>query len=154
MSWIFDNAEKLGGLATMLTACIAIFALFFAHKQIQEARNSQREATAKEIYGDYLKLAFENPNFANPKIYVGTANKGWKHEGDWIQDERYRWFVAFMLNSYDEICSISRKDETWRKVILMDLRCHREYLKSRHFIEDECGWDLFSPELKEIADEL
>ncbi|WP_316219322.1 hypothetical protein [Bradyrhizobium sp. SZCCHNR2026] len=154
MSWIFDNAEKLGGIATALTACVALCALIFARKQIQEAKNSQREATAKDIYRDYLKLAFEHPQFANPAIFVGEAKGNWKRTGEWIQDEKYRWFVAFMLNSYDEICSIAQGDKIWHEVILIDFKYHKDYLKSREFGEEERGWDLFSPELRKIAGQL
>ena len=154
MSWIFENAEKLGGIATVLTACVALFALIVVPLQIRAAKNSQREATAKDIYRDYLKLAFEHPKLANPTKFVGQDNGDWKHMGEWIQDEQYRWFVAFMLNSCDEILSSRRRDKIWREVILMDFECHKDYLKSREFAEQERGWELFSPELKKIDRKL
>ena len=153
MNWILANAEKLGGLATAGTMIAALCALVFAWNQTTQGRNSQREATAKDIYRDYLRLAFENPKFANPNKLLGMA-EGWKQNGEWIQDERYRWFVAFMLNSYDEIALCNPKDNTWRLVILEDLNLHREYLKSREFKHDEGGWDLFSSQLQKIAAEL
>ena len=102
MCWILENAERLGGLASVVTAGVAAIALIVAINQICVARNTQREATAKDIYRDYLKLAFEAPRFANPTEFVSKAG-GWEHEGEWNKDERYRWFVAFMLNSCDEI---------------------------------------------------
>jgi hypothetical protein len=154
MYWIFENAEKLGGFATVGMLFVAIVALAFAIVQICVTRNSQREATAKDIYRDYLKLAFENPKFANPAKFVGTAKGCWKNKDEWKQDERYRWFVAFMLNSYDEIASTNLRDETWRKVILYDFKFHKDYLSSPEFEKEEGGWSLFSTEMKDIADML
>jgi len=153
MRWIFDNAEKLGGLATVVTAVIAFCALIFAYKQIQETRDSQREATAKDVYRDYLKLAFENPKLSNPDKFTNVEG-GWKYKDEWMQDEQYRWFVAFMLNSCDEILSSNPGDETWRRAILEDLKFHKGYLRSTEFKQEEGGWDLFSPELNEIGDML
>jgi hypothetical protein len=144
MYWIFENAEKLGGLATVGAMIAALCALVFALIQILEARSSQREATAKDIYRDYLKLAFDNPEFANP------AEGGWKDKGEWIKDEKYRWFVTFMLNSCDEISRSKPRDKTWRKVIQTEFDLHKDYLKSREFNEDDKGWCLYSPKLKKI----
>jgi|SRR5580704_8872794 hypothetical protein len=145
-------AEGLGGLATVGTLIVALCALKFAREQISEAKNSQREATAKDIYRDYLELAFNNPKFANPAEFInGAGGDGWKQKGEWNKDERYRWFVSFMLNSCDEIAQSKPGDESWRKTIFLDLQYHQDYLKSPQFVEDG-GWNLYSPELKNIVD--
>ena len=137
MSWILECAAALGGLATVVIAVVAIVTAI-------NAVNSQREATAKEIYRDYLKLAFDNPELANPRGFDNPSNLN--------QNERYRWFVAFMLNSCDEIARSKSKDKGWRKTIIEDLRFHKVYLKSPEFDEDG-GWYLYSHELKGIADQ-
>jgi hypothetical protein len=139
----YDNAETLRGLATVMTAIVAMVAVIVAVIALITGRNSQREATAKAIYRDYLKLAFENPELANP--YRGAL----KRKDDLKQDERYRWFVAFMLNSCGEIARSKPGDETWRKAILEDLKMHNDYLKSPIFDEDG-GWPLYSHELRDI----
>ena len=154
MGWIFEHGEKLGGLATVGTLVVALCALVFASIQIRETRDSQREATAKGIYGDYLKLAFDNPKYSNPTKFLNVANGGWKDQGEWMQDERYRWFVAIMLNSCDEISSSNPGDTIWQKAILEDLKLHEDYLKSSGFKVEEGGWTLFSPELNKIASGL
>ena len=154
LCWVLEHAEKLGGIATagtlvvaIGTLVVAICALRFARKQISTARHTQREATAKDIYRDYLKLALDNPRLANPTEFVG--GEGWKHAGEWKRDERYRWFVAFMMNSCDEIVS-SRLGENWHNTVLMDLKMHKDYLASPEFTEDG-GWDLYSLKLKSIG---
>ena len=145
--------EFLTAFGAIATASVAAWAGIYAV-------NSQREATAKDIYRDYLKLAFENPEFANPSEFFWDLSSLKKNE-------QYRWFVAFMLNSCDEIARSelrgkgwreiislddTKKREGWRKTILLDLQMHKEYL------DDSCsefkadgGWDLYSSELKNIA---
>ena len=91
-----------------------------------------------------LKLALSNPKLANPSKF--------EHAGDLNKNEEYRWFVAFMLNSCDEIAQTQAEDKDWRKTLRLDLRAHAEYLKSPEFIEDG-GWGMYSDQLKSIADE-
>jgi hypothetical protein len=132
-----ENAATLGGLAIAgVTAVVAVVALKLSW-------DAQAQATAKGIYRDYLKLAFENPVLANPSL---------EHKGDLKRDERYRWFVAFMLNACDEIALSIRRNPAWRKVICEDLKFHRDYLLSPEFREDG-GWTLYSCELKDIGEE-
>jgi hypothetical protein len=130
--------------ATVALAAIAVIAAFITAWAAINARNSQREATAKDIYRDYLKLAFQHPKFANPEAFGDLAAMS--------KNEEYRWFVAFMLNSCDEIARIKSRDKGWRKTIRLDLRMHEEYLESPEFVEDG-GWGLYSRELKCIAKE-
>jgi hypothetical protein len=129
----------IADIATVALAVIAVVTAFIIAWAAINARNSQREGTAKDIYRDYLKLAFQNPKFADP-------------EADLSENKEYRWFVAFMLNSCDEIARIKSRDKNWRKTIRLDLRMHAEYLKSPQFVEDG-GWGLYSRELKCIANE-
>lgn len=139
MYGILEDAAKLG-LATWVVAVVPVVAVSVAVRALITGRHSQREATAKSIYRDYLKLAFENPNLAKPPP---------ERKDELKQDEKYRWFVAFMLNSCDEIALSTRGNPAWRKVIFEDLKSHKEYLMSPQFREDG-GWPLYSPELKDI----
>ncbi len=113
---------SIGDAATVAIAVIAAIAAFLTAWAAINARESQREATAKDIYRDYLKLAFQHPRFANPRQFedVGDLNK----------KEEYRWFVAFMLNCCDEIACTHSKNKGWRTTVREDLRLHAEYLMS------------------------
>ncbi len=131
--------SSIGDDATVAIAVIAAITAFVTAWAAINARNAQREATAKDIYRDYLKLAFQNPTLANPS---DDPNKS----------EQYRWFVAFMLNSCEEIARTKSKDKNWSKTLRHDLRMHGNYLKSPQFVKDG-GWGLYSRELKGIFDE-
>jgi|HubBroStandDraft_6_1064221.scaffolds.fasta_scaffold508162_2 hypothetical protein len=142
-------------VTTILAAGVAIIGIIFAWR-------AQGQATAKAIYRDYLKLAFENPELANPSesglnvsSLVASPPSASSDKERWTKYERYRWFVAFMLNACDEIASSQRarvfwrNRALWRKAISGDLQFHNEYLMSAAFREDG-GWRLYSCHLKDI----
>jgi hypothetical protein len=133
---IWGNAEKIGNLAQVGTFFVAIAALIFAYAQVTSAKKSQREATAKTVYHDFLKLAFENPKYAYP-------------ERGLLNDEKYRWFVAIVLNACDEIAWSVFPDHVWEAVVFEELKPHAEYLTSPQFKEDG-EWRLYSPKLKNV----
>jgi hypothetical protein len=128
--------RELADLAQVGTFFVAVFALAVAYVQITAARESQREATAKDVFRDYLRLSFENPEYGAPSKNLN-------------QDEKYRWFVAVALNACDEIASSVLPDESWQKVIRGVLVLHRKYLVSAEFQEDG-GWSEYSKELKNL----
>src|ERR1041385_5194937 len=88
--WIVEHGDKIGGLATVFLAIFAAIAALVAWKQIGDSRATQREATAMKAYREYLLLAFEHPDYANPAKKI-------------IADYRYRWFVAALLSACDDI---------------------------------------------------
>jgi hypothetical protein len=133
---LWADAEKLGSLAQLVIMGSAIAALVLAGCQIAQARRIQREATAKDIFRDYLKLAFEYPQYASPKPEL-------------TGDEKYRWFVAFVLNTCDEIAQSVGSSEYWQYSIVTELTPHAAYLTSSGFVEDG-GWKLYSPDLRVI----
>jgi hypothetical protein len=135
MTWLWENAEKIGNLAQLFIALLASFALIFTYLQIAAARRGQHEATAKEIYRGYLELAFEHPGLAIPKSNDHAS-------------ERYRWFVAILLNACDEIL-FGTTDPVWRTVVKTELKYHATYLHSDEFKRDG-GWDLYSKALYDV----
>ncbi len=138
MTWVWDNADKIGNISQMVTTLIAIGAVGLAYWQVTAARRAQREATAKDLYRDYLRLAFENPKLAVPD----------PEDEKLIQQEKYRWFASILLNACDEILYCI-DDDVWRSVIITELGYHTSYLQSKFFIEDG-GWNLYSKTLHEV----
>src|SRR6476660_3155661 len=139
--WIWEHADKIGHLSEAALAIFAMCTVVFAYVQISAARASQREATAMVSYKDYLLLSFRYPEYANPKKKVITENK-------------YRWFVSVLLNACDEILNSVPKDPDWKCIVAAELEYHAPYLNSRYFLDsnEDRGWKLYSPELKNIFD--
>jgi hypothetical protein len=106
-------------LAVLATVIIAMW-------QLNSSRKSQREATAKEIYNQYVKLAFENPLYADPDE---TIEKYIDVKKDVSKEfTQYKWFVAYMLLACEEILELMPKDKEWKKTIEHQVGYHANYL--------------------------
>src|ERR1700760_4738050 len=94
--------EDVGAGATAVAAAVAIIAAIITYFQYKGAKQIQREATAKQIYSDYLKLAIEHPAFTSGK-----------KPDDPLESERYEWFVSYMLNACEQIVDVVGDDKEW-----------------------------------------
>lgn len=129
MSWLVNNIEIFTGIAEIVTAVVALSALFIAITQLRQNKANQRESTAKEIYKEYLKMAVEYPRHAYPTKEFIENIRG-KEEFD-----RYTWFVSYMLFACDEILTLSKERKLWRKVVKEQLWFHISYLSSPDFYQ-------------------
>src|SRR6185503_8337673 len=107
MTW---NLQDWANLSAVITAGVAVVALGGAIWQIIVARTSQREATASELYGNYLVLAVANPMLAGGYVSVQNADRKVNEEF-----ERYEWFVSVMLHAFEQILELTKEDPIWRK---------------------------------------
>jgi hypothetical protein len=134
MMWIWDNAEKIG---TLLTAASAVAALVYAHLAITESRRAERHANAHELWRDYLRLAFEHPNLADPSLHLADFDyHKLTIDGSAELFQRYEWFVGTLLDACVEILDFMPTKE-WRATLRSQLQLHRDYLRSPHFLNSE-----------------
>jgi hypothetical protein len=119
-----DNFQKFSNIATMLTFVVALAALLVAVKQIQSANLSQREATAQETYGEYLKLAIEKPELAD-----GIVDQNATAE----DRAKYSWFVSYCLHAAEHIYLLFPDDENWANALRSQICPHRDYLSGEEF---------------------
>src|SRR5262249_26842582 len=142
-------AGGLVGLWAALSA--ALLAYWSIQEQIEEGRltvrrqieadhQEQVESTAKSIFREYLRLAFEHPDLAKPNYQKLAA-----------QDdlERYSWFVAHLLWACEEILQYE-KGEIWKENLQRNVDLHREY-----FINDsdfkERDFPLYESSVQELV---
>ena len=64
-------------IAPGFTPIVALIAVLVAWRQLALNRANQRETTAKAIFRDYLKLAFDNPDLAAGDYASGPPKKFW-----------------------------------------------------------------------------
>lgn len=138
---IWENPDKAANLAQVAIGILAFVALLLALAQIISSRDSQREATAKDIYRDFLRLAFNHQKYDNP---CAQSLRG---------DRKYQRYVGILLNACDEIACQTpfnkKLKSMWEKVIRKELEPHSCYLRSREFA-GVGGWDLYSDNLTRI----
>jgi hypothetical protein len=134
MNWLWDNAEKIG---TLLTATSAVAALVYAHLAITESRRAERHANAHELWRDYLRLAFEYPKLADPSLHLAEFDyHKLTIDGSAELFQKYEWFMGALLDACVEILDYMPTKE-WRATMRAQLRLHRDYLRSPHFLHSE-----------------
>lgn len=129
--------DIISNVATALAAVAALFALRLGWIQIRENRLTQSEATAKDIYREYLRLALEYPQYSLPDYSRISADEN--------SDEfkQYEWFVSFLIYAAEEILAFFPDSEGWRATITSQFEYHREYLQAgyinpRHYTREVC----------------
>jgi hypothetical protein len=112
--------QKHGNTAQMVSAFMAVAGIGALMLQLNSIRNNGREATAQQIYLNYVRVGLDYPQFAQPDYDQIKAG------GE--QDlTRYRWFVSLMMFACDEVLENIDSDE-WRRSCGYDLRTHVHFL--------------------------
>jgi len=121
-------------IAPGLTPLVAALAVFVAWSQLRSNRVNQRETTAKGAFREYLKLAFDKQEFANPDYAALKADPN--------KLDQYHWFLAYLLWTCEEVLSYTKDDKIWRANLFANLNQHRAFFRDRpDFVRD--GANLF-----------
>jgi ribonucleotide monophosphatase NagD (HAD superfamily) len=138
------NLTELANLANIVTAAVAIGALLLAYHQVTSANKISRESAATELYNQGLSLALQYPNFANPDHFTLS-------EKEYLS---YRWFVASLLLSSEQILIVTNGDKYWRNSVKSSLRRHSAYLAKRQLDEDRNLKIFYDDRLVAVANEI
>src|SRR5262245_8373683 len=96
---------ELAKIAPIITALVAVGGVSIAICQLRSNQKNQQESTAKSIFREYLRLAFEHSDLAKPNYQKLAA-----------QDrlEEYSWFVAHLLWACEEMLQYPM-GELWKR---------------------------------------
>lgn len=117
------DLRHLSHLSTIATAIVAVLALAIAVWQIKAAENIQREASAREAFKEYLKLAIDKPDFANAQLARDNSST----------KSGYEWFVTYFLYSAEQIYASYPNDPQWRKGLADEICYHEAYLRGEEY---------------------
>jgi hypothetical protein len=112
--------QKHGNTAQMVSAFMAVAGIGALMLQLNAIRGNGREATAQQIYLNYVRVALDYPQFAQPDYPRIKA-------GDEQDQTRYRWFVYLLMSACDEILE-NVDSSAWRNSCAYDLRSHLGFL--------------------------
>lgn len=107
-------------IASALTVIAAIGALWFANSQIQASQQIQREASARDAFKEYLKLAMEHSDLADGLSSERSVSKEKRAD--------YAWFISYFLFSAEQIYLAYPGDKDWEKALADQFCYHRTYL--------------------------
>lgn len=122
-----NQAQVVSAAIASVTAVVALAAAALVLFQVRATRAIQREAVARQMYNEYLRLCFAESMYA-------AGN--WSSAGELPQEvlfEKYEWFVSVMLNACESILlHVADRDE-WRETIRSQIGFHSKYIKSERF---------------------
>jgi hypothetical protein len=125
-------------VATVFGVLAAFVAALGAWLQIRSQRAAQLESNAKQIWSTFLRLAFDYPEYAEPKspIHLDPSHAA-----------KYTWFVSNLMNSLDEVLAMAPQPY-WRTTAKLMIGIHKEYLKTDEFQSTEAP--TLSSELRHL----
>ena len=125
--------------STIAVPGIAVVATVIALHQVNVTRTESRTSTAHNIYNAYLQLAIQNPSLASANNTAITESP-----------EKYRWFLASMLFSFEQILLVTKNQEDWEVAIKSQLKTHKEHLA----ISGSVARGDWKPELMKLINEV
>jgi hypothetical protein len=136
-----NQAQVVSAIIAAVSALVALTAAVFVYRQIAVTRSVQREAVARQIYHDYLKLSFTEPMYASGKWRLADPAVP-----EAVRFEKYEWFVSVMLNAGESILLHVAGEDEWLDTIESQIAYHREYLDSEEFLAEYSTH--YSPQLR------
>jgi hypothetical protein len=120
--------QKYGSLAQMAQAAVALLGFVAILFQINEIRDANRAASARQAFLGYTDLAFKNPKFAQPDFDAIKASS---------RDERvqYETFVTYFIYACEEAMSAFASRSEWQASCDYDLRPHLPFLCEKNSAE-------------------
>jgi hypothetical protein len=120
--------QKYGTTAQMAQAAVALLGFVAILFQINEIRNGNRAASARQAFLGYTDLAFRNPKFAAPDFEKIKA-------GDRDQRVQYESFVSYFLYACEEATAAFADRREWSASCDYDLRPHLPFLCEKSMAE-------------------
>ncbi len=143
--------EQWSHLATIAMAIAAILALPLAVWQVRKSRIFQQEASSVDVYTEFLKLAFDHPEFLEVKL----SDRDLKNlilNGSKEKFGRYEVYFDLMIVTFEHLIIETPNSEGTKSYIRSYLEGHRDYLCSSRF-QTSFSSQMRSP-LKEYVSEL
>lgn len=117
--------DRLANISVIATALIAVLALIIAVWQIQASAKIEREASARDAFKEYLKIAIDKPELADARLTAIDKNDQSRSS--------YVWFVTYFLYSAEQIFDSYPDDPHWQAGLAEEICYHQLYLAGEEF---------------------
>jgi menaquinone-dependent protoporphyrinogen IX oxidase len=134
------SALSVADFAGVISAVSAAIAAFFSFRTVAQSRATSREQQAIDVIRNYLQLAIEHPDLSTGG---GKATK----------QEKYEWFVSFVLIMAQTVLRAYPKSSSWRKLMHNQLSFNAEELRVWKNAEPE-HFKLYGPDVERLVEEV
>lgn len=131
--WI-KNVCWSANCATWASVIVTSVAAAVAYYQWQDLRAEGRSTAAKALYKDYLKLAFDEPEYA---LATYKSVESSPNRAEDLKYEKYQNYVSYMLFAVEEILDLDNSAK-WEETLLAQMQYHSTYLAGKDFQESAC----------------
>ena len=115
MGWFSKNAASIEAASALVTACVAVIAVFGVKWQIDANAAQQASQSARDIYREHLTLSVANPQFSEPDVCTLLASD---------QSPAYEAYVDHLLYTAEQILDTQSE---WQDTISERLDPHADY---------------------------
>lgn len=115
-----SGLQRAAHLAAVLTAVVAIFALWDTARMTRLSTESQTRAAAVSVLQDYMRLAIEHPDLANRADNSPV-------------DNRYEWFAAHAYFTAETIYGLMHGHPEWDSTVASIVRDHHAFVRDGGF---------------------
>ncbi len=128
------DLELLSFIGSFGSFVVGLMVAIYACMQYLNSKREGRRTLAYQIHSEFLKLSFDNPQYANPVESILDFND--------LENLKYKYFVANMLFSFEQIYSCTRGELDWLNVMRHQIIRHKKYLeksgalKKKHWSEN------------------
>ena len=146
-----DYLQAAAALGVAVIATISAKTAINTYNSNIEAKNQtlrqNQEAKAKEIWSNYLRMAFDNARLTEKSWSELTELA--KSSGNYEDVEKYEWLTAIMFFAAEEILEISDAPE-WSKVVENQVGYYSDYVLGYGVFYN----DTYSPKIIDIIDKV
>ncbi len=112
--------QRFGNFAQIASAVVSLLGFSAVLVQISEIRFNNRAVGARQVYLNYMDVAFRNPKFSSPDYAaIRTASKD--------EQVSYENFVSYFLYACEEVTAAFATAE-WQNTCDLDLKVHLPFL--------------------------
>jgi hypothetical protein len=123
----FDWFSLAQAVAAVFGVIVAILALRYAAKQIDEGKSTSRSVDARQAHRDYLHLCVDRPELSSSLMFAkknGLVTFAGIDDNLSMESEAYLWLLSVLLNNCEQILEGLSSSGPWRKVLHNQLRIH------------------------------
>ena len=118
--------HRAGPIASMITAAVAIVALWDTARVTRQTARMQSLSVATSLLQDYMRLAIEHPELANRRDALPV-------------DPNYEWLAAQAFVVAEGTHRLTRGDAAWDSTVSGIIHYHKTFVRDGKF--DCPDWD-------------